>query len=241
MSATVESRPAPALPGFFRGAAAVAGKDLRVEWRTLESMTAMALFSLVVLLVFSFAFSLGTIRELGPARLVPGVLWTVFGFASIVGFARSFQGERRNDTLSGLRLAPLDAGAVFVGKALANLLKLSLLELLVLPLSAVVFDYDLFAAGGALALVVLLHSLGLTAFGTLAAAVAARLGRGEALVATLLFPVCSPLFISAVKCTRTAIELRPLGDDSMWLGLAGGWAVLFTLVALLAFDHVLEE
>jgi heme exporter protein B len=228
-------------PGLWRASAILALKDLCVEWRTLETLSAMGLFALVVLLLFSFAFSLDTIRELGPERLVPGVLWTVFSFSATVGFARSFQHELRNDTLTALALAPVDRGAVFLGKTAANLLKVLTLEALVLPLSAVFFDYDLLAVLGPLGAVVLLHTVGLAEFGTLAAAVAARLGRGEALVATLLFPVCSPLFISAVKCSAAAIGGRALATVGLWLGLTAGFNVLFLLVALMTFDYALED
>ena len=161
-------------PGFLRGALAIAAKDLRVEWRTLEGLSAMALFSLIVLVVFNFAFDLATVRQVGAARLVPGVLWITFSFSGIVGFARSFQVERRRDSLTALVLAPVDRGALFAGKALANLAALLALEALVLPLSAVFFDYDLLSVLGPMLLVVGLHTVGLAELGTLFAAVAAR-------------------------------------------------------------------
>lgn len=232
-----EARP----PSFWRGAALIAAKDLKVEWRTLETLTSMLLFSLIVLVIFSFAFELATVRQIGSSRLIPGVLWTVFSFTALIGFARSFQSERRHDTLTALQLSPLDPGSLFVGKTLANLVKISVLESLVLPLSAVFFDFDLISPLAPLIAVVALHTLGLAQLGTLAGAVAVRLGRGEALVATLLFPLSAPLFISAVTCTRAVLEGQALGAVSHWLWVAGGFDLLFFLVALLTFEYVLEE
>jgi heme exporter protein B len=228
-------------PGFLRAAWVVAAKDLRIEWRTFETLSAMVLFSLIVLVVFNFAFDLATVRQIGAGKLVPGVLWTTFSFSAIVGFARSFQVERHRDSLTALVLSPVDRGALFAGKAAANLVTVSMLEAIVLPLSAVFFDYNLFAIAAPLAFVVVLHSVGLSELGTLFGAVAARVGRGEALLATLLFPVSSPLFISAVKCTAAVLEGEPLSSVSAWLMVTAGFDALYFLVALLTFEFVLED
>lgn len=227
--------------GFFRASARIAGKDLRLEWRTLETLSSSLVFSLTVLVIFSFAFDPAVLRRVGSDRLVPGIVWTVLAFAAVVGMTRSFQLERYRDTLLGLWLAPVDRSAVFAGKCLANLIKLVVLEVVVLPLSAVLFDYDLLAVAGPLAGVVLLHSLGLTTLGTLFAAVVMRVGRGEALLATLLFPAATPLFISAVKCTGGLLGQGDLTDQSRWMLLTAGFDVLYFVLALLMFEFVLEE
>ena len=228
-------------PGFFRAAGLVAAKDLRIEWRTLDSLASMGLFALIVLLVFSFAFELSTIRELGAARIVPGVLWVTISFSVIVGFARAFRVERRSDALAALLQAPVGRGAIFAGKALASLFIVWALQILLLPLTAVFFDYDLLEALGPMVVVVALHTIGLTELGILFGAVVSRIGRGEALLATLLLPASTPLFLSAVRCTRNVIEGEPLADVSKWLLVAIGFDVLYFLVALLTFEFVIEE
>lgn len=228
-------------PGFFRGSWVVAAKDLRIEWRTLETLSAMLLFSLIVLVVFNFAFDLTTAKQMGTSRVVTGVLWVTFSFSGIVGFARSFGIERHRDSLSALILAPVDRSVLFAGKTLANLAAVAALEAVILPLSAVFFDYDLLSVLGPLVLVVLIHTLGLAELGTLFAAVAARVGRGEALLATLLFPVASPLFIAAVKCTSAVLEGQPLASVSNWMLVTAGFDVLYFLVAVLTFEYILED
>ncbi len=228
-------------PGFLRGTWIVASKDLTIEWRTLETLSAMVLFSLIVLVVFNFAFDLATVKQIGAARLVPGVLWVTFSFSGIVGYARSFQIERHRDSLSALILSPVDRSVLFAGKALANLATVVALEAIILPLSAVFFDYDLLSVAAPLLLVVGVHTVGLSELGTLFAAVAARVGRGEALLATLLFPVASPLFIAAVKCTSAVLEGKTLSSVSNWMLVTTGFDVLYFLVAILTFEYILED
>jgi heme exporter protein B len=228
--------------GFVRAGWEIAAKDLRLEWRTLETVSSTLVFSLVVLVIFNFAFGFETIRELGAARLVPGVFWTVMAFAAVVGMAKSLQLERASDTLSALFLAPVDRGAIFTGKFAANLVKLSVLQLIVLPLAAVFFDFDLLAVAWPMLLVLFLHGIGLAELGTLFAAVSTRLGRGEALLATLLFPAATPIFISAVKCTAALLEGEGLASVAgSWLLVTIGFDVLYFLVSLLTFEFVLED
>jgi len=232
-----EARP----PGFLATAAIVARKDLRIEGRTKETLAATLLFALVTLVIFSFAFDLDTIRQLGPAKVVPGLLWVTLAFSAIVGFARSFRLERAGEALIAVALAPVDRGAVFVGKWLANLAMLAVLEAVLLPLTALFFDVDIVGVFAPLALVVVLHTVGLAALGTLFGGVVSRLGRGEALLATLLLPAATPLFLSAVHCTGSALNGAPLSQDRNWILLTAGLDVLYVLVALLVFDAILEE
>jgi heme exporter protein B len=228
-------------PGFFRASLVIAAKDLRLEWRTWETLSASLIFSLIVLVIFNFAFGFAAARELGVERLVPGVLWTVLAFASIVGLARSMQLERQRDTLGAIFLAPIDRGALFFGKLLANLVKVTILQWFVLPLSALFFDYNLLEILLPMMLVLALNGLGLTELGTLFAAIVTRVGRGEALLATLLFPAATPIFISAVKCTAALLDGKPLSSVSNWLLVSLGFAVLYLFVALATFEFVLED
>ncbi len=229
-------------PGFVRATLEVATKDLRLEWRTLEGLSAALVFSLIVLVLFSFAFGFSAAREFGVEKIVPGIVWTVLAFATVVTVARSMELERRRDTLTALFLAPVDRGALFAGKLLANLVKTALLHVVVVALAAVFFDFDLRAVGLPLALVLAAHALGLTELGTLFAAIATRVGRGEALLATLLFPASAPVFVSAVKCTAAVLDSGRLGPEGRtWLAATIGFDVLYFLVALGTFEFVLEE
>jgi heme exporter protein B len=232
-----EARP----PGFFLAAAIVAMKDLRIEGRTKETLSATVLFALVELVVFGFAFDLDTIRRMGPEKVVPGLLWMTLAFSAIVGFARSFRLERTHEALVALALAPVDRGAVFIGKWIANCALLVALEAVLLPLTALFFDVNIVAVAAPLVLVVLIHTVGLAALGTLFSGVVSRLGRGEALLATLLLPAATPLFLSAVHCTSSVLAAAPLASDRKWLLLTVGLDVLYVLVAILIFDAILEE
>ena len=227
--------------GFVASTLRVTAKDLRIEWRTWETLVATAVFSAIVLVILSFSFGLAAAERFGVARIVPGTLWTVLAFGVVIGAVRSFQLERRRDSLTALYLAPLDRGAIFAGKALANLTKLAALQVFVVALTALVFAVDLWGSLLPLALVLALHGFGLAELGTLFAGVATKLGRGEALLATLLFPAAAPLLISGVECTAAILSADGLASARDWLLLATGFDVLYAFVGLLTFEFVLEE
>lgn len=228
-------------PSFAGAAWIIARKDLRIEGRTKETLAATIVFALVELVVFGFAFDSDTIRRVGPATVIPGILWITLAFAGIVGFTRSFRLERESDAMTAVALAPIDAGAVFVGKWIANTVLLVALVAVLLPLTALFFDVELASVLLPLLKVVLLHTIGLAALGTLFGAVVSKLGRGEALMATLLLPAATPLFLSAVHCTAAVLGHEPLGAHRNWLRLALGLDVLYVLLALLVFEAILED
>ncbi|MDX1523537.1 MAG: heme exporter protein CcmB, partial [Anaerolineae bacterium] len=99
--------------GYVRKVLAIVGKDIATEIRTKEMISAMFVFSLLVILIFNFAFDL---RAENIQTLAPGVLWVAIAFAGMLGLSRSFILERDQDVLDGLLLAPVDRSAIYFGK-----------------------------------------------------------------------------------------------------------------------------
>ena len=227
--------------GFVRAAWLVARKDLQLEWRTFDVLSSSGVFSVVVLLVFQFAVGGGPARQLASDALVPGVLWLAIGFSAVVGIARSMDAEHRGDTLGGLFRAPIDRSAIYLGKLLANGVKLALLEAILVPLAIVLFNADLRGAWIELVFVLALCSFGLCALGTLFGAIVSRLGRGEALLSTLLLPAATPLLLAGVTATGALFRGETLESVARWLALAAGFGLLFFFVALATFEFALEE
>lgn len=221
---------------FFRQLYAIIAKELAVEWRTKETLSAMLVFALLVLVIFNFAFDLQgvDIRVLGP-----GILWVAFSFSGILGLGRSFASERDKGSLDGMLLAPVDRGAIFLGKAFANLLFILVMETVTLPLFVVLFNVplDWFPLVGFL----LLGTVGFAAVGTLLSAIAASTRMREVMLPVLLFPVLVPLLVASVKITQGALQNLAFSDYQGWLNLLIAYDVIFVVVAYLVFEFVVEE
>src|SRR3954451_3380448 len=124
---------------FFRQSLTIATKDLRSEIRSKETLNASLSFSVVILLLFSFAFDPESeqIQEMAG-----GLLWLVFAFAGALVINRSFARDLPNDCLDALIASPIAGSALFFGKAIANFILLLVLELISLPIFGLFYNVD---------------------------------------------------------------------------------------------------
>lgn len=221
---------------FFSQLAAIILKELQVEWRTKETLSAMLVFALLVLVIFNFAFEL---QGLDMKVIGPGILWVAFSFSGIIGLGRSFAQERDKGSLEGMLLAPVDRGAIFLGKAVANLVFIAVMEAITLPLFVVLFNIglDWFPLVG----YVLMGTIGFAGVGTLLSAIAASTRMREVMLPVLLFPILVPLLVASVKLTVGALQGLAFSDYSGWFNLLLAYDVVFIVVAYLVFEFVVEE
>ncbi len=222
--------------GFLRAMGAVVWKDLAAELRSRELLSAMLVFALLVILIFNFALELDVrTRE----TVTAGVLWVTFAFAGTLGLNRSMAVEKDRGCLDGLLLAPVDRSAIYFGKALGNLVFMLIVEAIVLPAYSALYNVNLFKPG--LLLVVLLGSVGYAAVGTLLASMAVQARTRDVLLPILLFPVILPVLIAAVKASMGFLQGVELEEIRIWINLLIAYDVIFTAVAFMVFDYVVEE
>ena len=215
---------------------AVAWKDLAAELRSRELLSAMLVFSLLVILIFNFALEL----DIATRRSVTsGVLWATFAFAGTLGLNRSMAVEKDRGCLDGLLLAPVDRSAIYFGKVISNLAFMLIVEAIVLPIYSVLYNTNLFQPG--LLFVILLGSVGYVAVGTLLSTMAVQTRTRDVLLPILLFPVVVPILIAAVKASGGYLTAAPMTDILPWLNLLIVYDVIFTAIAFMVFDYVVEE
>ena len=223
-------------PSFLKATFAVVRKDLSAEFRSRELLSAMLVFSMLVILIFNFAL------ELDPStrkEVTAGVLWTTFAFAGTLGLNRSMAVEKDRGCLDGLLLAPVDRSAIYFGKVISNLAFMFIVEAIVLPLYSILYGVNLFNPG--LLLVILLGSIGYIAVGTLLASMAVQARTRDVLLPILLFPIVIPVLLSAVKASTGFLTGAPMTEIMPPLNLLIVYDIIFTAVAFMFFDEVVEE
>ena len=221
---------------MFRDALLVAGKDLRIEARSRVATNQIAPFAVLVLVLFAFALD----PDRGVlARASAGLFWLTVVFSALLAVQRSFAVESADGAIDGLRLAGLDPGGIFLGKAAAVALQLALLE--VVLGFGVVFLYNTELDGFALlAVTCVAATVGLAAAGTLYGVLAAGLRARETLLPLLLVPVVAPVVLSATRASEAAIAAAP-AEGWPWLRLLVTFAVIYLAVGVLAFGPLLED
>lgn len=231
-----ERKIARARPSYLRSLLSIVWKDLAAEMRSRELLSAMLVFALLVILIFNFALELEA-RE--RANLTAGVLWVTFAFAGTLGLNRSLAMEKDRGCLDGLLLAPVDRSAIYFGKALGNLSFMLMVEVIVLPVYSILYNTNLFNPG--LILVILLGSIGYVAVGTLLSSMAVQTRTRDVLLPILLFPVVIPVFIAAVKASSGYLQGIQMDEIWPWLNLLIVYDLVFTAIAFMVFDYVVEE
>ena len=235
---TTQPQPLPhPLVAYFNKTMAVVMKDIIAELRTKEMLGAMFVFSLLVIFIFNFTFDL---RADNATTLAPGVLWVAIAFAGILGLGRSFIIERDRGSLEGLLLAPVDRSALYLGKLIGNIIFISLVEVIILPVFIVLFNQPL-SILPALVGVVILGTIGFAGVGTLFSAMVIHTRARDVLLPILLFPVVVPVLISAVRLTAAIMDGLPFADVQKWLGLLVAFDILFMAISFMLFDFVVEE
>ena len=224
------------LTPFVRALGAVVWKDLRAEWRSRELISSMLVFALLVILIFNFALDL---EPRARASITAGVLWVTFAFAGTLGLNRSMAVEKDRGCLDGLLLAPVDRAAIYLGKALSNWIFMLLVAAIVLPVYSILYNTNLFIPG--LLLTIVLGAEGYVAVGTLLSSMAVQTRTRDILLPILLFPVAIPVVLAAVKATGGYLNNLAWVEIQPWITLLVTYDVIFTSVAFMVFDNVVEE
>src|SRR2546427_9434537 len=132
---------------FLRVALLVLRKDFTIEVKSREILTMTLLFAISCVLVFAFAL---VKQGEAPPDAAPAILWIAIMFSGTLALGRTFERERYGETLRALLLAPAPRPALYVGKLLGMLALLGVAELLLVPLTALLFQAAPFSRPGLL-------------------------------------------------------------------------------------------
>lgn len=231
-------QPAATAPqGLLAATLTVIRKDALLEWRGRARLNATFFFALLTLLLFSFA--LGPSHQM-QAKAAAGFLWLAIFLASILSLSESMRIEQENDALEGLRLIPINPKAVFLGKALVNTLFLFILGLVLVPAAIAIYDVPVELGLWRLTAVILGGCAGISAPGTLQAAIAVQARARDVLLPLLLFPILIPGLVAAVSATDLIFHGDPLQRLSAWAAFLAGFVLIYWLLCTLLFGRVVE-
>lgn len=225
-----------AKPSFLRAVFAIVWKDIQAEYRSFELVSAMLVFSLLVIIIFNYALDLDIkMRE----SVTSGVLWSTFAFAGTLGLNRSMAVEKDRGCLDGLLLAPVDRSAIYFGKAISNLAFMLVVEAIVLPAYTLFYGINLFKPG--LLFIILLGSIGYVGVGTLLATMSVQTRTRDILLSILLFPVVIPVLLPAIIASNGFLAGVDIADILFSIGLLVAYDIIFIAVSFMVYDSVVEE
>ncbi|MCZ6678406.1 MAG: heme exporter protein CcmB [Candidatus Poribacteria bacterium] len=225
-------------------------KDLALQFRTKDTLILIFVFSILVVLIFSFAF--GPIFPDDPedrAKLAASVLWTAFSFAGIITLNRSFDLERANGAIQGVRLTGVDPSNFYLSKVISTLVFLTMLELIVTPIALQFLEVldVLPAIVQERLLLTLLKLIGVLAIGTLGFCAVGVIVSGiststhgkESLLSVVLLPLIFPVIMAGAKCSVSLLTTGGL-EGNFWISILVVYSLVFLASAYLLFEFVIE-
>jgi heme exporter protein CcmB len=224
---------------FLRTVWLVTRKDLLVEVRSREIVYTTLFFAVSCVLVFAFGF----VREGSAVQdAAAGILWIAIAFSGTLALGRTFERERHSETLRALMAAPVDRSAIYVGKLVGVLLVLGVVEIIVVPLVALMFQAPMFRYPGMMAGLLATGTLGFAAVGTLFAAMLARARSRDVLLPILLYPITIPVIIAGVRGTAALLQTDvDIAMARAWLSMLVFFDVVFITLALWSFEPAMTE
>ena len=217
---------------------AVARKDLLVEFRTRERLTAMGAFAVLVGLLFNFSMDTAVVR---PQDIAGALIWMTIIFGGLLGMGRTFRLEEEDGALTGILQSPIPLDALYLGKVLGNFVLLSVMAVLVFLVFGLFFDLRFSGSSVTLVAVVALGILGFVSLTTLFSAMATRSSMGESLLPVLVFPLLVPVVVYGTTATDRLFAGRPVVEVGGNLRMLAAFAIMFTVAGAWLFRFVIEE
>jgi heme exporter protein B len=233
---------------LLHDAALVARKDLTIEARSKVTLSQIAPFAVLVLVLFAFALDNLVIRDanrstsingVAASTVTAGLFWLAVLFSALIAVQRSFAIEIADGGRDGLRLSSLDPAGIFLGKAFAIGAQLVVLEV-ILAFGSLLFFRPTVKQPLVFVLIAILATVGLITTGTCYGALSAGLRVRDTLLPILYFPVVAPLLLGAVKSTAAALT-GDLAEAWPWVRLLAVFAVIYSALGVLVFGQLLED
>ncbi len=221
---------------FWHQVVAITWKDVLSEMRTREIVFSVLVFTLLVIVIFNFAFG---VSQETVVLVAPGMLWVTFAFAGVLSLNRSFILEKEEGCLEGLMVAPISREVIYVGKMLGSLLFMLIIEAIALPIFALLFNLEVFSLQ--LVVTTVLTTVGFVAVGTLFSALAVNTKAREMVLPILFLPIIVPLIISAVKASGLALSGAQWSSLASWLQIIVAFDAIFLVVSYWVFAFVIEQ
>jgi heme exporter protein B len=225
-------------PSFLRQVARIVAKDLRIEWRSREILSTMTFLAVVVVLIFSFAFVVGDARP--PAPVTSGILWIALVVSGTVGLGRTFDRERDGEAIRSLLLTPTSRGAIYLGKLIATIALMLVVEVVLTFLAGLLFTNKVAEQLAPVATLLVLGTIGFAAVGCVFSAALLRSRSRDVLLSTLLYPIIVPIVIAGARGTAQLID--PISPDfdgaRFWTEFLVAVDVIFVTIGLWSFEPV---
>ena len=221
---------------MLNAALTIAAKDLRLMAGQGSALSRPLLLGLLLLALFSLAIS-------GEGKTSPAtaaaIFWLVSAFCLTILMTGLFDLEETAKARIGLLLAPIPTQAIWLGKSLAGLGLLAVIQAVLLAVSIIFLDMT-WSGDVALALAgLILVDVGIVALGALLASLTGGQTARESLCSLVVFPLLAPQLLAGIRLLSALYgDVAVAGNGWQWLGIAAAFDAIFIAAALVLFPFL---
>ncbi|MGO4209501.1 heme exporter protein CcmB [Terriglobus sp. 2YAB30_2] len=212
-------------------------KELLLEFRSRDALMGMLFFTLLIVVVFSLAFD-PTSQPTLARQIAGGLLWVGLLFASTTALNQSWSREMRNGVLDAQRMSPSPPSALFLGKALANFLFVTIVEVILAPIFFIFFNLHILGQASMLLALLPLGTWAIVVNGTFFAALGLRARSRELLLPLILFPIALPALLAMISAATGILTGETEPQSALRILLI--YDTVYTTVSLLLFETILS-
>ena len=211
-------------------------KDLLLELKSKDVIISIVSFALLALVIFNFAF--GSSSQLA-SLIAPGAIWVSITFAGVIGLNRLFVIEHDQGSIVGLLLTPVSRDSIYFGKMLSMFVFLTISEIILLPIYAILFNTSI--THPIFLLIVVLGTIGFASLGTLFSAMAVNTRSREIMLPVMFLPIVMPILIGSVVASANVLDGGGWSDAERGIHIIIVFDVLSLVVSPLLFEQIMQE
>lgn len=223
--------------GGWRAAAAIVRKDLTLEMRSGQRLSAVVGFAVLTGVMAHYALEPNAVR---PEDVTSLLVWLTIIFAGTLGIGRTFELEELNGAWDAVLHTPVPRPALYLAKVTSNFILVLALVAVVIVVIGLFFHIDFTAAPAGFWLTLIVGSLGFVGAGTLFSAITVRSTMGATLLPVLLFPLLVPVLVFGATATARSLAGTTAGVGGE-LRLLTAFALINLVLGSLLFSSVVDD
>jgi len=226
--------------GLFNQTWNLLKKEILLEWRSKYAFNGVLLYvvSTVFICYISFSLTPGFTGTRSYPIVWNVLFWIIMLFASVNAIAKSFMQESKSRLLYYYSIA--SPQAIILSKTIYNILLMSLLSTLTLPIYMLFFSNTL---GDPLFyfLSVIMGSISFSTIFTMISAIASKAGNNGTLMAILSFPVIIPVILVLIRLSKNAMDGLDRSVNYSNIGVLCAINVIVIATSLLLFPYLWRD
>lgn len=209
-------------------------KELKLEFRTKETMLSM--FLLGIILTFLFSISVENVKQ----EFVIVYFWIIIFMISSLGLYRSYQNEKNLDSFNLMLSSPVDPSIIFISKVVSFFIQIFIVQIFLFPIFILFFKLNL-SISYEVVFLTLVTNWYISSLGNIIGGITLRSNRNEMIIPILLFPFSAPILLAIIRATEAIVGNYSFYEFSNWIFIIITSSIVVFILGIWAYYDIIKE